>query len=78
MWEGSEDDGPAYFGTKVGRCYHCWVNVDPAETVNERRLDNWEVLTCVTCVDPDKRPCQGCHQEPDGCICADIADARSY
>ena len=78
VWEGSEDDGPAYFGTKVGRCYHCWVDVNPAEILNERRMGNWEVPRCSVCVDPNNRPCQGCHQRQDACFCAEIEDARSY
>ena len=76
VWEGSEDDGPAYFGTKVGRCYHCWVDVDPAEILNERRLGNWDVPTCMVCVDPNNRPCQGCLNRPDVCIYVELEDGR--
>ena len=77
VWDESEEIY-SYYGTRVERCFWCWKDVMPAITFLERRNDNWEVPTCMTCVDPDKRPCQGCHQEPDGCICAEMADARSY
>ena len=76
VWD--EDDGHAYFGTKVGRCYDCHVDVDPADILNERRMGNWEVPRCSVCVDPNNRPCQGCHQRQDECFCAEIEDARSY
>jgi hypothetical protein len=76
-WDENEEQH-SYYGTRVGHCFWCWKDVMPSITFLERMKDNWEVPTCMTCVDPDKRPCQGCHQEPDGCICAEMADARSY
>ena len=79
VWEGCEDEEYySYYGTRVDRCFWCWVDVNPADTVIKRRLDNWEVPVCVTCVDPDQRPCQGCHQGQGVCICVDIDDGRSY
>ena len=37
VWEWCDDDRlPSYFGTKVDCWYYCWVDVDPAEILNER------------------------------------------
>ena len=74
--EGSEDDTPAYFGTKVGRCYHCRIAVDPAVILNERLLGNWDIPTCSPCVDPKNRPCDGCGQRQVVCICDELEDGR--
>ena len=72
--EGSEDDTPAYFGTNVGRCYHCGIPVNPVVILNERLLGNWDIPTCLPCVDPNNRPCDGCGQRQVDCICNESED----
>ena len=76
-WDENEEKH-SYFGTRIAFCFWCWKDIMPSMTFLERRNDNWEVPTCITCVDPDERPCQNCHQDAHGCFCADAADARSY
>ena len=76
VWD--ERDGYSYFGTMVGRCYDCHVAVDASDVLSERLMGNWEVPRCSVCVDPSNRPCVGCRQSQDQCICQEIEDARSY
>ena len=73
-----ERDGDSYFGTKVSHCYHCDDPVDGSEILCERLEGNWEVPRCSVCVNPDNRPCGGCGQRQDNCICQYLEDARSY
>ena len=77
-WEGWEDDGsPFYFGTNVDCCFHCWIPVDKEEVLKERPLGNWVVPIYMTSlVHPDQRPCQGCRESQDGCICDELEDGR--
>ena len=76
VWD--ERDGDSYFGTKLSRCFDCHEPVDASDILSERLMGNWEVPRCSVCVDPSNRPCVGCRQSQDECICQEIEDARSY
>ena len=79
-WEGCEgDDQPSYFGIRVHYCYCCTNPVDKDEILKERRLGNWDVPICVKCVThPEQRSYQGCHANPDDCICDELESGRNY
>ena len=73
-----ERDGDSYFGTQLSRCYDCHEQLDASDILSERLMGNWEVPRCSVCDDPSNRPCVGCRQSQDQCICQEIEDARSY
>ena len=77
-WEGCEDDGsPSYFGTNVDCYFYCWIPVDKEEVLKERPLGNCVLPIYMTYLaHSDQRPCQGCRESQDGCICDELEDGR--